>query len=325
MDESAWLAERFEENRARLKAAAYRMLGSASDAEDAVQEAWLRLSRTGGDEIQNLAAWLTTVVARVCLNMLRARERRREEPFDPQAVDAPAANPFARGQEGSGPEQEAVLADAVGIALLVVLDTLTPAERIAFVLHDMFAVPFDEIGPMVDRSPVAVRQLASRARRRVRGAYPAPGADVARQRRVVDAYLAAARGGDFEALVELLDPDVVLRADQFVSLTSRPVELRGASVVAKGAHAAAPRARFTQAALIDGAVGLVMMADGRLAVAIGFALTPAGRIGGIDVVAEPRRLRALEIRVLDEAVVDEAVFGDAVFGDSAPDDPAVGA
>jgi len=299
VDENVWLAERFEEQRSRLRAAAYRMLGSASDAEDAVQEAWLRVSRADTGEVQNLAAWLTTVVARVCLNMLRARDHRREEPFDPQVVDAPAANPFTAAQGGSGPEQEAMLADSVGIALLVVLDTLTPAERIAFVLHDMFAVPFDEIGPMLDRNPAAVRQLASRARRRVKGAEPAPGADVARQRRVVDAYLAAARGGDFEALVELLDPDVVLRADQFVSLTSRPVELRGAAVVAKGAHAAAPRARFTQAALIDGAVGLVMMSEGRLAVAIAFTLTPEGRIGGIDVVAEPRRLRALEIAVLD--------------------------
>ena len=299
MDENSWLAERFEEQRGRLRAAAYRMLGSASDAEDAVQEAWLRVSRADTGEVQNLAAWLTTVVARVCLNMLRARDRRREEPFDPQAVDTPAVSPFTAAPGGSGPEQEAVLADSVGIALLVVLDTLTPAERIAFVLHDMFAVPFDEIGPMLDRSPVAARQLASRARRRVKGAEPAPGADVARQRRVVDAYLAAARSADFEALVELLDPDVVLRADRFVSPTARPVELRGAAVVAKGAHAAAPRARFTQAALIDGAVGLVMMSEGRLAVAIAFTLTPEGRIGGIDVVAEPRRLRTLEICVLD--------------------------
>jgi RNA polymerase sigma-70 factor (ECF subfamily) len=299
VDESAWLAERFEENRARLRAAAYRMLGSAGDAEDAVQEAWLRLSRADTGEVQNLAAWLTTVVVRVCLNMLRAREHRREEPFDPETVDAPAAGPFAGRQDGSGPEQEAVLADSVGIALLVVLDTLTPAERVAFVLHDMFAVPFDEIGPMLERTPVAARQLASRARRRVKGAEPAPGADTARRRRVVDAYLAAAREGDFEALVELLDPDVVLRADQFVSLTTRPVELRGAAVVAKGAHAAAPRARFTGAALIDGAPGLVMMSEGRFAVAVIFTLTREGRIGGIDVVAEPRRLRALEISVLD--------------------------
>jgi RNA polymerase sigma-70 factor (ECF subfamily) len=303
VDESVWLAERFEENRTRLRAVAYRMLGSASDAEDAVQEAWLRLSRADTGDVQNLAAWLTTVVARVCLNMLRAREHRREEPFDPQDTDTrtvgtvPGAT-VPGGPEG-GPEQEAVLADSVGIALLVVLDTLTPAERIAFVLHDMFAVPFDRIGPMIERSPVAARQLASRARRRVKGAAPVPGTDQVRRRRVVDAYLAAARGGDFEALVELLDPDVVLHADRFVTAAEEPVVVRGAALVAKGAHAAAPRARFTQAALIDGAVGLVMMARGRLAAALVFTLARDGRISGIDVFAEPGRLRALEISVLD--------------------------
>ena len=230
MDERAWLTERFEEHRTRLRAVAYRMLGSPSEADDAVQEAWLRLNRADTGSVENLTAWLTTVVARVCLNMLRTRESRREEPLDVHGPD-----PIISREDGGDPEQEALLADSVGLALLVVLDTLTPAERLAFVLHDMFAVPFDEIGPMIERSPAAARQLASRARRRVKGGAPVPDADLTRQRRVVDAFLAAARGGDFEALVALLDPDVVLRADRAAGPTPAPIVLRGVRSVAKGA------------------------------------------------------------------------------------------
>ena len=218
MDESDWLAERFEEHRPRLQGVAYRMLGSLAEADDAVQDAWLRLSRSDAGEIENLGGWLTTVVARVCLNMLRSRNVRREEPLDPHLPD-PVIGPDGELQ----PEDEALLADSVGLALLVVLDTLTPAERLAFVLHDMFELPFDEIAPMVGRSPEAARQLASRARRRVKGAdIPEPDPDLARQREVVDAFFSAARGGDFGALVSVLDPDVVLRADFGASVPASP-------------------------------------------------------------------------------------------------------
>src|SRR5690242_18724863 len=210
MNEHDWLAERFEENRPHLRAVAYRMLGSASEADDAVQETWLRLSRSGTGGVENLGGWLTTIVARVSLNMLRTRTLRREEPMDPPVTAQPAADPAS----GTDPEHEAVLADSVGLALLVVLDTLTPAERLAFVLHDMFAVPFEEIAPIVERSPVATRKLASRARQRVQGADTAGDTDLARRREVVRAFLAAARNGDLGALVAVLDPDVVLRADQ---------------------------------------------------------------------------------------------------------------
>ncbi|GAA0387400.1 sigma-70 family RNA polymerase sigma factor [Microbispora corallina] len=288
MDEGDRLAERFEEHRARLRAVAYRMLGSSSEADDAVQDAWLRVSRAGAGGVDDLGAWLTTVVARVCLNMLRTRAHRREDPLDGRA------DPTA----GGDPEQEAVLADSVGLALLVVLDTLTPSERIAFVLHDMFAVPFDEIGPMIDRSPAAARQLASRARRRVRGETAVPDADLVRQRRVVDAFLAASRGGDFEALVAVLDPEVALHADAAVGPTPAPVVLRGARSVAKGAFLASARARFTQPALVNGSVGLVMAPRGRLSLVLGFAIAD-GRITAIDIIADPDRLRGLHLAVLD--------------------------
>lgn len=303
MDENAWLIERFEEDRTRLRAVAYRMLGSVSEAEDAVQETWLRLSRTDVSDVENLAGWLTTVVSRVCLNMLRSREHRREDPLDAY-VPEPALDP----ESGADPEQEALLADSVGVALLVVLDRLTPAERIAFVLHDMFAVPFDEIGPMIERSPAAVRQLASRARRRVKGgaavpdtdqAGPQPSAGGTHLRPVVEAFLAATRGGNFDALVALLHPDVVLRADAMAGNTPEPIVVRGAHTVAKGAMAAAGRARFTGPALIDGAVGLVMAPRGRLFLVLRFTSTD-GRISGIDIIADPDRLGRLDLAVLDD-------------------------
>ena len=221
MDEQEWLAQRFEEHRSRLRAVAYRMLGSLSEADDAVQDTWIRLSRIDADEVENLGGWLTTVVARVCLNMLRSRQSRREEPFGPH-VPEPIIDPVA----GVDPEHEALLADSVGLALLVVLETLAPAERLAFVLHDMFAVPFDQIAPIVDRSPEAARQLASRARRRVRGSAPVGDADLDQQRAVVEAFLAAAREGDFDALLAVLDPDVVLRADSGPGLPGATVEVR---------------------------------------------------------------------------------------------------
>ncbi|SCE32215.1 RNA polymerase sigma-70 factor, ECF subfamily [Streptomyces sp. DvalAA-14] len=293
VDGGAWLPEQFEEHRMRLRAVAYRMLGSASEADDAVQEAWLRLSRADTSGVENLDAWLTTVVARVSLNMLRARATRREDPLPPQVAEPVAG----RGEVGD-PEQEALLADSVGLALLVVLDTLTPAERLAFVLHDLFAVPFDEIGPMVERSPTAARQLASRARRRVRGASPLPAADAARQRRVVEAFLAASRGGDFEALVALLDPDVVLRADPASGPFRVPLVLRGAQSVVKGASASADRVRFTEPALIDGVVGLVTAPRGRLLLVLRFTVGDRG-ITAIDVIGDPERLSRFDIAVLD--------------------------
>ncbi|MFE7705807.1 sigma-70 family RNA polymerase sigma factor [Streptomyces sp. NPDC057486] len=293
MDEHSGLTERFEGDRTRLRAVAYRMLGSVSEADDAVQETWLRLHRTDVSGVENLSGWLTTVTARVCLNMLRARESRRE---DPLAALVPETG--VDREDGRDPEEEALLADSVGLALLVVLDTLTPAERIAFVLHDLFAVPFDEIGPMIERSPTAARQLASRARRRVKGATPVPEADLARQRHVVDAFLAATRGGDFDALVRLLHPDVVLRADPAVVPTPEPIVVRGARTVAQGAMAAMGRARFTQPGLVDGAVGLIMAPLGRLALVLGFTVTADG-ITEIDVIADRGRLSQVDIAVLD--------------------------
>jgi RNA polymerase sigma factor (sigma-70 family) len=294
VNEGEWLAERFEEQRGSLTAVAYRMLGSASEADDAVQEAWLRLHRADASSVENLPAWLTTVVARVCLNMLRARVRRREEALEGQPSDRVAGH-----ESVVDPEHEAVLADSVGLALLVVLDTLTPAERLAFVLHDMFDLSFSEIAPIVDRSPTAARQLASRARRRVKGATPGPVADLARQRRVVDAYLAATRAGDFRALVELLHPDVVLRADAAAVPTGAPTRLQGASTVAAGALASSRRAQFAQLALVNGAVGLVMATGGRLVLVLEFTST-GGTITGIDVVADPDRLRSTTVAVLDD-------------------------
>ncbi|MFD3917560.1 sigma-70 family RNA polymerase sigma factor [Streptomyces sp. NPDC058595] len=294
MDESTWLLERFEEDRTRLRAVAYRMLGSASEADDAVQETWLRLSGADAGAIENLRGWLTTVVARVCLNMLRTRATRREEPLDAPGGPDPAG---ARA-EAYDPEEETLLAESVGLALLVVLDTLTPAERLAFVLHDMFAVPFDEIAPLIERTPAAARQLASRARRRVKGASPVPEADLARRRQVVEAFLAASRGGDFEALVTLLDADVILRADRAAGPTPAPLLLRGAHQVGKGASMAAERVRFTQTALVNGSPGLVMAPGGRLFLVLAFTIRD-GKVAEIDIIADADRLERVEVAVLD--------------------------
>jgi RNA polymerase sigma factor (sigma-70 family) len=293
MDERDWLAERFEANRTHLRAVAYRMLGSVSDADDAVQEAWLRLSRSDTAEVENLRAWLTTVVARVCLDMLRSRRSRHEEPLGPHVPE-----PIVSREDGVDPEHEALLADSVGLALLVVLETLSPAERLAFVLHDMFGVPFDEIAPVVERSPAAARQLASRARRRVQGAAPVPDADLARQREVVDAFLAAARGGDFEALVAVLDPDVVLRADRGALRPGASRVARGARAVAEQAMGYARLARFARPALVNGAAGVVVVPQGRPFAVIGFTVTRS-RIAEIDILADPDRLGGLDLTVLD--------------------------
>jgi RNA polymerase sigma factor (sigma-70 family) len=293
MDEQDILAEQFEVNRTRLKAVAYRMLGSTTEAEDAVQEAWLRLGRSDAGEIENLGGWLTTVVARVCLDMLRARKARREEPLGERFSD-----PIAGRQGGMDPEREALLADGVGLALLVVLDTLSPAERLAFVLHDMFAVPFDEIATIVERSPTAARQLASRARRRVQGATTVADADLARQRDVVDAFLAAARGGDLDALVAVLDPDVVLRADRAAAVPADAQgEVRGASAVAR--RAVRGRARAALPALVNGAVGVVVAPRGRLLMVLGFTIR-GGKVAEIDAIADPARLRRLDLVILDD-------------------------
>ena len=295
MDERAWLTERFEEHRPRLRAVAYRMLGSLGEADDAVQEAWLRLSRADTGGVENLAGWLTTVVARVCLNMLRARAARREAPLGVHVPD-----PIISREGGGDPEQEAVLADAVGLALLVVLDTLTPAERLAFVLHDLFAVPFEEIAPLLERSPVAARQLASRARRRVRGAAPAPDPDLARQREVVDAFFAAARDGNFDALVAVLDPDVVLRADGGTAHARPSVVLHGARAVAAQAVTATRLAPFVRPALINGTAGAVVAAGRRAFSVMGFTVAH-GKIVAIDVLYDPERLADLDLAVLDDA------------------------
>jgi len=293
MDERPWLAERFEEQRPRLRAVAYRMLGSLSEADDAVQEAWLRLSRADTGGVENLDGWLTTVVARVCLNMLRGRRSRREEPLDLRMPD-----PI--GPEGRGdPEQEALLAEGVGLALLVVLDTLTPAERLAFVLHDLFAVPFEEIAALLDRSPAAARQLASRARRRVRGAAPAPDPDLVHQRAVVDAFFAAARDGDFEALVAVLDPEVVLRADGGTARARQSVVIHGAREVAAQAAIGARFAPFVRPALVNGTAGAVVVAGGRLLSVMAFTVAN-GRVAAIDVLFDPDRLAGLDLAVLDD-------------------------
>ena len=291
MDERDWLAERFEEHRTHLRGVAYRMLGSLSEADDAVQEAWLRLSRSDADEIENLGGWLTTVVGRVSLNMLRSRKSRREDPF---AVHLP--EPIVDRADGTDPEHEALVADSVGLALLVVLETLTPAERLAFVLHDIFAVPFDEIAPIVDRSPEAARQLASRARRRVRAENTVPDADLDAQREVVDAFLAASRDGDFERLVALLDPDVVLRAD-FGAAASR--EIRGATAVIGQAKFYSQLGLAMKPALVNGAVGVVTTRDGRPFSVGGFTVRH-GRIVEMDWLADPVRLRELDLTILDD-------------------------
>jgi RNA polymerase sigma factor (sigma-70 family) len=295
MDENEGLAERFEANRTHLRAVAYRMLGSLSDADDAVQEAWLRLSRSDTSGVENLRGWLTTVVARVCLDMLRSRKSRREEPLDTHVPDA-----IVSREDGIDPEQEALLAESVGLALLVVLETLAPAERLAFVLHDMFAVPFDEIAPIVGRSPIAARQLASRARRRVQGKATVPNADLTRQREVVEAFLAAARGGDFDALLAVLDPDVVNRADRAVAPPGGR-EVRGARAVAQGALAYSRRGPSAQPtlALVNGAVGVVVAPRGRLSRVVTFKIR-RGKIVEIDVLADPARLRQLDLAVLND-------------------------
>ncbi|MEY2477769.1 MAG: hypothetical protein QOG87_3084 [Actinomycetota bacterium] len=290
MADHQWLVDRFEAHRAHLQAVAYRMLGSVGEADDAVQEAWLRLSRSDATAIENLGGWLTTVVSRVSLDMLRSRAARREDAAGARPDDGRSA-PTA----GNDPEHEAVLADTVGSALLVVLDTLSPAERLAFVLHDVFAVPFDEIGPIVNRSSNAARQLAMRARHKVQGSGPSSDADPARQRQVVDAFLAASRGGDFDALVALLDPDVVLEADAMAVRMGSPEEIRGAAGVA-GTFSG--RALGAQPALIDGAVGVVWAVDGRLKVAWDFTVEH-GRVVHIDMLAAPDSLADLDYEILD--------------------------
>ena len=300
MNERDFLAERFEENRAHLRAVAYRMLGSVSEVDDAVQEAWLRLSRTDTIAIDNLGGWLTTVVARVCLDMLRSRKSRREEPFTPHAEAPVATGPrrsssvLGERSDSKDPEQEAVLADSIGLALLVVLDRLDPAERLAFVLHDMFAVPFEEIAPMVDRSVEATRQLASRARRRVRGG-DVPDADLARQREVVEAFVAALRAGDMQALLAVLDPELVVRADM---PGVPPSEIRGAAVWAKGAISYGHLVQLTQFALVNGAVGVVVAPKGRLVRALRFTIAD-GKISEIEVIGNPARLGELDVSLVD--------------------------
>jgi RNA polymerase sigma factor (sigma-70 family) len=291
MDKRDFLVEQFEEHRPHLRAVAYRMLGSVSEADDAVQETWLRLSRSDTSEVENLGGWLTTVLGRVCLDMLRSRKSRREE-----SLGARVPEPIAGRADGADPEQEALLSDSVGLALLVVLETLTPAERLAFVLHDMFAVPFDEIAPIVGRSPDATRQLASRARRRVRGADTSYELDLTRQREVVDAFLAAARDGDFDALVTVLDPDVVLRSDRAALPADAPTEVRGAPAVAR--RALVGRARAARPALVDGAVGVVVTPRGRLLMVLDFKIR-GGKIVEIDAVADPERLNQLDLALLD--------------------------
>ena len=297
MDESEWLADRFEEHRAHLRGVAYRMLGSLSDADDAVQDAWLRASRSGAGEVENLGGWLTTIVARVCLNMLRSRRQRREESLEVHLPD-----PVISPEGGFQPEEEALLADSVGLALLVVLDTLSPAERLAFVLHDMFQLPFEEIAPMVGRTPAAARQLASRARRRVRGAnLSAPDPDLARQRGVVDAFFAAARGGDFDALVAVLDPDVVLRLDAGAGRPAASMAIRGAAAVARQALtglASALPAVHLRPALVNGAAGVVVTARGRPMTVIGFTVAD-GKIAEIHAIADPERVRKIAAAALD--------------------------
>ena len=289
MADQQLLAQRFEEQRGHLRAVAYRMLGSLAEADDAVQEAWLRLSRADTDDVVNLAAWLTTVTGRICLDMLRSRTSRREEPLDVHLPD-----PVISYDDGGNPEHEALTADAVGLALLVVLETLTPAERLAFVLHDLFGVPFTEIGPIVGRTPDAARMLASRARHRVRSGSVEPDVDVRRQREVVDAFLTAARGGDFGALVELLDPDVVLRADFGAAAPAGFAPLiRGAARVAGRALLFSRPGTSSRHALVNGAAGVLSWQDGRLVAVLGFTIAH-GKIVAIDVLADPERLSRLE-------------------------------
>lgn len=293
VSEREWLAERFEEHRRHLRAVAYRMLGSLNEADDAVQEAWLRLSRQDAAAIDNLGGWLTTVVARICLSNLKARRSRREELMGVRVPD-----PVVRPIDASGPDQEALLADSVGLALLVVLDQLSPPERLAFVLHDMFGVPFREIAPILGRSPTAARQLASRARRRVKGQAALPDPDLARQQEAVDAFMAAAREGNFEALVAVLDPDVVLRADTGAQLAGVSREIRGAEAVAGQALSSAHLDLQSHRALVNGAPGAVTFRGGRPFSVAGFTARD-GKIIEIDILANPERLRHLDLTALE--------------------------
>jgi RNA polymerase sigma factor (sigma-70 family) len=293
------LARCFEENRAHLRAVAYRMLGSTGEADDAVQEAWLRLSRSDTGGIENPGGWLTTVVGRVCLNMLRSRRSRREGPLGEPRGGVRVPDPIVGRADGFDPEHEALLADGVGPALLVVLETLAPAERLAFVLHDVFGAPFGEIAPIVGRSPTAARQLASRARRRVRGGVADPDADPARQREVVDAFLAASREGDFGALLAVLDPDVALRIDGGALRAGLSREARGARAVAEQTLTFSRLSPFVRPALVNGAAGVVVVPRGRPFAVMGFVVR-RGKIAGIDVLADPARLRRLDLTVLDD-------------------------
>ncbi len=289
MEDHEWLAARFDQSRPRLRAVAYRMLGSIADADDAVQEAWIRLSRTDANGIENLEGWLTTVVARACLNALHSRRLRREESYDAHVPD-----PIVRSAAAVDPEQEAILADSVSLALLVVLERLTPAERLAFVLHDMFDVPFEEIAPIVGRTPVAARQLASRARRAVKGLAPTPDADLARQREVVDAFLAAAHRGDFRGLLEVLDPGVVLRADVGAAPLGASRVVRGAAAVAEQALAFRQLGTFARPVLVNGVPGFIAAPGGHTVSVLGFTVL-GGRIVEIDILADPERLSQLDL------------------------------
>lgn len=292
MNDNKWIAERFEENRFQLRAIAYRMLGSISEAEDAVQETWLRLARSDAKAVENLNGWLTTVTSRICLDVLRSRRARREESFGDEMPEQ-----MQNQRPGNDAEQELLLADSVGLALLVILDTLSPAERIAFVLHDLFAVSFDEIARITNRSEAAARQLASRARRRVRGKNFVRSSNLIRQKKLVDAFFAASRGGDFEQLLAVLDPDVILRADREASLSGAPVEIRGAATVAKGALAA--HTEFSEAAMVNGKAGIIVAPGGRLRRALLFTIARR-KIVKIEVIANGDALRGLEIAAFSE-------------------------
>ena len=294
MNRNDELAQEFEARRAHLRAVAYRMLGSVSEADDALQESWLRLNRAGGEGIDNLGGWLTTVVARVCLDILRSRRSRREEPLGPHVPE-----PIVSREDGMDPEYEALLADSVGLALLVVLETLAPPERLAFVLHDMFGVPFSEIAPIVDRSPDATRQLASRARRRVRGARPEPDVDLNRQREVVGAFLAASRAGDFDALLAVLDPDVVLRVDRGPLPGRGEREVHGAEAVVRQARRFAHLARSARPVLVNGAPGFVVAPRGVPQAVVGVTVA-GGKIVAIDLLADRARVRELDLRALED-------------------------
>jgi len=292
MNGQEWLAEKFEANRSHLRAVAYRMLGSVNEADDAVQETWLRLSRSDTRDVENLTGWLTTVVARVCLDLLRSRKSRREEALDAEVTD------LATSGQTQDPEHEALLADSVGLALLVVLDTLTPAERLAFVLHDTFAVSFDEIGQIVGRTPAAARQLASRARRRIQGVTSVPSEDLRRQREIIDAFLTALRAGDFEGLLAVLDPDVVVHADPGAGRPGTPAEIRGARNWAQGAVTFSRMASFLEPALVNGSVGLIFAPRGRLLRVLSFRID-GGKIVEAEIIAKPERLQQLDLGLVE--------------------------